>query len=199
MSLIKRFSDVVRANLNALLDAAEDPEKLMNQSILEMKEQEKRGKQELLKIAALHKLALNQRDQALADQIATQKEALAQTLAKVPAEIERAKKMRAELTKRLIKARMSGHKAELSAIQKDAQDYVNDESSFETFDRMAEKIETLEAYNEALSELSDHKAPPKLDLDSALDNLKQKSKAEGHFEDELDAFKKMLKDNDTKR
>jgi hypothetical protein len=58
MSLIKRFSDVVRANLNALVDAAEDPEKMLEQSIIEMKEQEQRGKKKLFEITVLYKQAL---------------------------------------------------------------------------------------------------------------------------------------------
>lgn len=38
MSLFKRINDNIRANLNALLDKAEDPAKLLNQYLLDMKE-----------------------------------------------------------------------------------------------------------------------------------------------------------------
>lgn len=38
MSLFKRINDNIRANLNALLDKAEDPAKLLNQYLLDMEE-----------------------------------------------------------------------------------------------------------------------------------------------------------------
>lgn len=38
MSLFKRFSDNIRANLNSLLDKAEDPEKMLNQYLRDMEE-----------------------------------------------------------------------------------------------------------------------------------------------------------------
>lgn len=38
MSLFKRINDNVRANLNALLDKAEDPEKLLNQYLMDMED-----------------------------------------------------------------------------------------------------------------------------------------------------------------
>ena len=36
MSILNRFSDVVRSNINALIDRAEDPEKMANQIILDL-------------------------------------------------------------------------------------------------------------------------------------------------------------------
>ncbi|HBQ27018.1 MAG TPA: phage shock protein A, partial [Syntrophomonas sp.] len=38
MSLFKRINDNIRANLNALLDKAEDPAKLLNQYLMDMED-----------------------------------------------------------------------------------------------------------------------------------------------------------------
>lgn len=39
MGIFKRLSDIIKANLNDLLNRAEDPEKMLNQMLIEMKEQ----------------------------------------------------------------------------------------------------------------------------------------------------------------
>ena len=39
MGIFKRLSDIIKANLNDLLNRAEDPEKMLNQMLVEMKEQ----------------------------------------------------------------------------------------------------------------------------------------------------------------
>lgn len=41
MSILDRFSDVVKANINALIDRAEDPEKMANQIILDLEKIQK--------------------------------------------------------------------------------------------------------------------------------------------------------------
>jgi len=41
MSILDRFSDVVKSNINALIDRAEDPEKMANQIILDLEKIQK--------------------------------------------------------------------------------------------------------------------------------------------------------------
>jgi|LSQX01.2.fsa_nt_gb phage shock protein A len=45
MSIFKRFSDVVRANINALIDKAEDPEKMANQIIMDLEKLQREATQ----------------------------------------------------------------------------------------------------------------------------------------------------------
>jgi phage shock protein A len=138
--------------------------------------------------------------------ILEQRDALAKTLEQVPGQIASAKKKRDELSKRLMKAKMSGRRADLDGVTRDAKDFVNDEGAFDTFDRMAEKIEGAEAESEALVELAgldsnlkreqSEKELRKLDVEAALAELKaraEKSPALNEDKD-LEEFKKMLKD-----
>jgi phage shock protein A len=55
MSIFKRISDVVRSNVNSALDAAEDPRKVLEQTILDMEGEHKKAKQKLLESMTLLK------------------------------------------------------------------------------------------------------------------------------------------------
>ena len=55
MSIFKRISNVVRSNVNSALDAAEDPRKVLEQTILDMEGEYKRAKQKLLESMTLLK------------------------------------------------------------------------------------------------------------------------------------------------
>lgn len=55
MSIFKRISDVVRSNVNSALDSAEDPRKVLEQTILDMEGEHKRAKQKLLESMTLVK------------------------------------------------------------------------------------------------------------------------------------------------
>lgn len=48
MSIFTRLNQVIKSNLNALVDAAEDPEKLITQTVIDMQSELKRAKQELV-------------------------------------------------------------------------------------------------------------------------------------------------------
>ena len=64
MSILDRISKVVKSNVNSLLSSAEDPEKTINQAILDMEESLRDGKKELISILAEEKLAAKKVDQA---------------------------------------------------------------------------------------------------------------------------------------
>ena len=55
MSIFKRISDVVRSNVNSALDAAEDPRKVLEQTIIDMEGEHKKAKQKLLESMTLLK------------------------------------------------------------------------------------------------------------------------------------------------
>lgn len=48
MGIFGRLNQVIKSNLNSMLDTAEDPEKLISQTILEMEAEVKRAKRELI-------------------------------------------------------------------------------------------------------------------------------------------------------
>jgi phage shock protein A len=60
VSIFKRISDVVRSNVNSALDAAEDPRKVLEQTILDMEGEHKKAKQKLLEAMTLLKQAEKQ-------------------------------------------------------------------------------------------------------------------------------------------
>jgi phage shock protein A len=55
VSIFKRISDVVKSNVNSALDAAEDPRKVLEQTILDMEGEHKKAKQKLLESMTLLK------------------------------------------------------------------------------------------------------------------------------------------------
>ncbi len=55
MSIFKRISNVVRSNVNSALDSAEDPRKVLEQTILDMEGEYKKAKQKLLESMTLLK------------------------------------------------------------------------------------------------------------------------------------------------
>ncbi|MCC7070960.1 MAG: PspA/IM30 family protein [Deltaproteobacteria bacterium] len=55
MSIFKRFSDLVRSNVNSALDQAEDPRKVLEQTIIDMEGEHKKAKQKLLESMTLLK------------------------------------------------------------------------------------------------------------------------------------------------
>jgi phage shock protein A len=60
VSIFKRISDVVRSNVNTAIDAAEDPRKVLEQTILDMEGEHRRAKQKLLEAMTLLKQAEKQ-------------------------------------------------------------------------------------------------------------------------------------------
>jgi phage shock protein A len=62
VSIFKRISDVVRSNVNSALDQAEDPRKVLEQTILDMEGEYKKAKQKLLESMTLLKQTEKQAD-----------------------------------------------------------------------------------------------------------------------------------------
>src|SRR5213075_427213 len=63
MSLLERVSTLVRANINDLIDKAEEPEKMIKQVILDMQKQRLQGKTQVaIAIADQHLLEKRQKE-----------------------------------------------------------------------------------------------------------------------------------------
>src|ERR1041384_5348346 len=137
MGIFERFSTMLKSNLNDLISRAENPEKMLNQLILDMKSSLAKAKQET---AA-----------AIADE------------KKLQADAEGLKKQAEDWERRAMLAVQEGrddlatqallrYNEALQRIQ-ETMSGMNDKSAFESFDRMAEKIEAIERKALAAAEI----------------------------------------------
>jgi phage shock protein A len=190
MGIFSRLAQLIKSNLNDLISRSEDPEKMLNQVVLEMNNQlveakkqvavsiadEKRlakqleqeganaqewerramlalraGNEELAKEALARKREHDEISATLKDQWNKQKAAVEQlkrALRLLNDKIEEAKRKRNVLIAR--KKRAEAQKA----IQ-ETMSGLRDQSAFETFDRMAQKVDQIEAEAEAQGELAE--------------------------------------------
>lgn len=190
MGIFKRLSDLIKSNLNDLISRSEDPEKMLNQIVMDMSTQLLEAKRQVAVSIADEKrlqkqveqetanatewerramLAVRSGDDALAkealarakehktlaeqfqDQWTKQKTAVEQlklALRALNNKIEEAKRK-----KNLLIARKKRAEAQ-KAIQETMTGLKN-ASAFETFDRMAGRIEQMEAEAEAHAELNE--------------------------------------------
>ncbi len=190
MGIFSRLAQLIKSNLNDLISRSEDPEKMLNQVVLDMNNQlveakkqvaasiadEKRlakqleqeaansqewerrammalraGNEELAKEALARKREYDELATTLKDQWTKQKTAVDQlkkALRLLNDKIEEAKRKRNVLVAR--KKRAEAQKA----IQ-ETMSGLRDQSAFETFDRMAQKIDQIEAEAEAQTDLAE--------------------------------------------
>ena len=190
MGIFSRLAQLIKSNLNDLISKSEDPEKMLNQIVLDMNNQlveakkqvassiadEKRlakqfeqemahaaewerrammalraGNEELAKEALSRKKEHDQLAETYKDQWTKQKNAVDQlkkALRMLNDKIEEAKRKKNVLVAR--KKRAEAQKA----IQ-ETMHGLKDQSAFETFDRMAGKIDQLEAEAEAAADLQE--------------------------------------------
>jgi len=193
MGIFKRLSDVLKANINDLISKAENPEKMLNQMMVEMNEQlidskksvasaiadEKRlerqmkehlgqakdwekkamlavraEKDDLAKEALLRKqeyagLAVQYKEQWVAQHAAVEK--LKSALRQLQGKIEEAGRK-----KNLLIARAKRAEAQ-KQIQK-TMGSLSNTGAFEVFDRMAAKVDKIEAEADAMAEIEDFSA-----------------------------------------
>lgn len=198
MGVFKRFTDVIKANINDLISKAEDPEKMLNQMLIDMNEHlieskkgvassiadEKRlerqmnenkskaadwekkamiaikaGKEDLAKQALLRKQEYDNYVNDLQPQWEAQHQAvmkLKESLKQLQNKIEEARRK-----KNILIARAK--RAETTKKIQQTMGSIGNNSAFDVFDRMANKVEKAEAEADALAELSD------LSQDASLD------------------------------
>jgi phage shock protein A len=218
MGILDRVTTVLKSNLNALINKAEDPEKMLDQVLIQMREQLGEAKREVAVTIADEKrlgaqleaeleqvreweqratLAVQKGDDELArealrrkaehEQIAvgykrqwdTQKastENLKNALRALSQKIEEAARKKNLLIARQKRAEAQKHIHEVMTG-------LTDSSAFETFDRMAAKVDQLEAQAGAAVEISQ---------ELSGDTLEQRFKAlegSGDVDQELNALK----------
>lgn len=190
MGIFNRLAQLIRSNLNDLISKSEDPEKMLNQVVLDMNNQLVEAKKQVAASIADEKRLAKQAEQELAnaaewerrammalragneelarealarkkehDQLATtfkeqwekQKaavEKLKQALRMLNDKIEEAKRK-----KNVLIARKK--RAEAQRAIQETMSGLKDQSAFETFERMSQKIDQIEAEAEAGEELAE--------------------------------------------
>ncbi len=188
MGLFDRLSTLFRSNINDLISRAENPEKMLNQLILDMKTQLAKAKQEAAAAIAdekklqadaegLKKQAEDWERRAMLavqegrDDLATQAlmrynealqgaQQLHETWVRHKAETEQLKVSLRQLNDKIEEAKRKKNilvarakRAEAQARIQQTMSGMNDKSAFESFERMAEKIEDIERKALAAAEL----------------------------------------------
>jgi phage shock protein A len=190
MGVFSRLAQLIKSNLNDLISRSEDPEKMLNQVVLDMNQQlveakkqvaasiadEKRlakqleqetanaqewerrammalraGNEPLAKEALARKREYDELVATLTDQWTKQKTAVDQlkkALRLLNDKIEEAKRKRNVLIARK-------KRAEAQRAIQETMSGLRDQSAFETFDRMSQKIDQIEAEAEAESDLAE--------------------------------------------
>lgn len=221
MGIFSRLAQLIKSNLNDLISKSEDPEKMLNQIVLDMNNQlveakkqvaasiadEKRlakqheqeaanaaewerrammalraGNEELAKEALSRKKEHDELSQTFNDQWSKQKasvDQLKRALRMLNDKIEEAKRK-----KNVLVARKK--RAEAQKSIQETMHGLKDQSAFETFDRMSQKIDQLEAEAEAGAELQEEYSGDV--LASRFQSLERNAGAE----DELAALKRKM-------
>jgi phage shock protein A len=189
MGLFDRLGRVVRANLNDLVSKAEDPEKILEQAIIDMQEDLVQLRQAVAQTIATQKrteqqynknqadanswqqraqLALNKGDEDLARQALQRKKAAADTAAMLKQQLDQQFAQTEQMKKNLIaleskigeaKTKKDMLKARAKAAQANKQlqsavSNIGTSSAMGAFDRMEEKVLSLEAESQSAYELA---------------------------------------------
>ncbi len=190
MGIFDRFRRVVKSNLNDMISKAENPEKMLNQLIVDMNQQLIESKKSVAAAIADEKklerqvrenvsageewgrkamLALRAGKEDLAKEALVRKQhfdkVAGQYQEQLEAQHESVEKLKSSLRGLQNKIEEAQRKKNLliaRAKRAEAQRKVNetiggmaDTSAFEAFDRMAEKMDQLEAENAAMTEIED--------------------------------------------
>ncbi len=188
MGIFERFSTMLKSNINELISRAENPEKMLNQLILDMKSNLAKAKQEAAAAIADEKklqadaetlkkqaedwerramLAVQEGRDDLAKQALVRFNEAAQgaqqlhdTWVKHRADTENLKVQLRQLNDKIEEAKRKKNILVARAKRAEAQQRIqetmsgmSDKSAFESFDRMAEKIEHIERKAIAASEI----------------------------------------------
>ena len=180
MGIFDRLATMIRSNLNDLISRAENPEKMLNQLVLDMRSQLAKAKQQVATaIADEKKLAEDWEKRAMLavqegrDDLAKQAllrhaehmqnaAQLDETWRKHAAETEQLKNSLRALNDKIEEAKRKKNiliarqrRAEAQRRIQETMSSMSDKSAFETFERMTERIEETERKALAAAELSE--------------------------------------------
>ena len=221
MGIFSRLAQLIKSNLNDLISRSEDPEKMLNQVVLEMNTQLTEAKKQVAASIADEKrlakqleqeqarateweqramMALRNGNEELAKEALARKrehDSLAQSYQeqwqKQKAAVEQLKKALRMLNDKIEEAKRKKNvlvarkkRAEAQKAIQETMSGLKDQSAFETFDRMAQKIDQIEAEAEAGAELADEYSG-----DVLASRFQQLEKTHGADED-LTALKRKM-------
>jgi len=221
MGIFSRLAQLIKSNINDLISKSEDPEKMLNQVVLDMNNQLVEAKKQVAASIADEKRLAKQAEQELANSAEWERRAmmalragneelakealnrkkehdtLAQTFKdqwqKQKAAVERLKQALRMLNDKIEEAKRKKNvliarkkRAEAQKAIQETMSGLKDQSAFETFDRMAQKIDQIEAEAEAGEELAEEYTGDVLAQKFA--NLEKTSGAD----DELAALKRKM-------
>jgi phage shock protein A len=231
MGILDRIRTVLKANINALISKAEDPEKMLNQLIMDMNEQLLEAKKQVAMAIAdekkLERQALENKSQAedwekkamlavraskddLAKEALVRRqeydgyaasfqkefesqhaavEQLKDALRQLQAKIEEASRK-----KNLLVARAK--RAEAQKMIQQTMGSLSANSSFDTFDRMAQKVDQVEAEAEAMKELGEVTSDQK--LEDKFKELESSDQSSDKLLEDLKAKMGQIEDKDKK-
>jgi phage shock protein A len=190
MGIFSRLAQLIKSNLNDLISRSEDPEKMLNQVVLDMNNQLVEAKKQVAASIADEKrlakqfdqeaanaqewerkamLALRSGNEALAKEALGRKreyDELTATLkdqwTKQKAAVDQLKKALRLLNDKIEEAKRKRNvliarkkRAEAQKAIQETMSGLRDQSAFETFDRMSQKIDQIEAEAEAESDLAE--------------------------------------------
>lgn len=140
MGIFSRLNTVIRSNLNALVDRAEDPEKMIQQTVLDMKEEVKRARQELVSTLGTSK-RLEKKKLELETELASWEEKAVLALRSGDESLAREALKRKAKTKK--DAEEAGRQAAMAATAADQMQA--------TLDKVEQKIRDLETRQSSLA------------------------------------------------
>ncbi len=219
MGFFDRFSRLLRANLNNLLNKAEDPATILDQSVIDMQADLERLREAVANAIASQKRLLRQAEQAngqaqawyqraekaiekgeeeLAREALVRRKTFQETFSSLSNQLKgqegqvgilkrslmtlEGKIAEARTKKDMLKARAQAAQAQQQL--ETAVGSIGTNNSLDAFQRMEDKVESLEAFSEVSAELAGADLENKFDLlensneiDQELDNLKKRLKA----------------------
>jgi phage shock protein A len=193
MALLERVSTLVRANLNDLIDKAEEPEKMIKQVILDMQNQllqvkkQKENEEKVAEWMRKAELSVDKKQDDLAraslqrvESYREMSESFAQQVADQKAQVENLKSALRQLEQKLSEAQT---KADLLIAQhrraravgkaSDARLAIGDGSKAAAFDRMKRKVAHSEAVGQAKAEIAGENMEDRLAALEKEDRIEQ--------------------------
>jgi phage shock protein A len=190
MGIFSRLAQLIRSNLNDLISRSEDPEKMLNQVVLDMNNQLVEAKKQVAASIADEKRLAKQFEQEMANAAEWERRAMMALRAgneelakealgrkrehdelaatfkeqwtKQKAAVDQLKKALRLLNDKIEEAKRKKNvliarkkRAEAQKAIQETMSGLRDQSAFETFDRMSQKIDQIEAEAEAQGELAE--------------------------------------------